>query len=71
MLSVADAHRLNDHADAHGVDVRLELFPVDTHVFHIFWAFLPEAADAVQQAGGFVRETARDAAPAARVSGGG
>jgi acetyl esterase/lipase len=55
---VADAHRLSDHADAHGVDVRFELFPVDTHVFHIFWAFLPEAADALEQAGRFVRETA-------------
>jgi acetyl esterase/lipase len=54
---IEDANRLNDHAIAHGVDVRLELYPVETHVFHIFWAFLPEAADALEQAGRFVRET--------------
>jgi acetyl esterase/lipase len=53
-----DSHQLNDRASAHGVEVRLELYPVDTHVFHIFWAFLPEAADALAQAGAFVRETA-------------
>jgi acetyl esterase/lipase len=56
-----DAHQLNDRAGAHGVQVRLELYPVDTHVFHIFWAFLPEAADALEQAGAFVREAAHSA----------
>jgi len=40
---------------AHGVDVRLETYSADTHVFHVFWSFLPEAADALQQAGGFIR----------------
>jgi hypothetical protein len=29
---------------------------VDTHDFHIFWSFLPEAASAMRQAGRFVRE---------------
>jgi epsilon-lactone hydrolase len=53
---VVDAHRLAEHAGQCGVDVRLELYPVATHDFHIFWSFLPEAADAVRQAGGFVRE---------------
>ena len=38
------------------MDSRLELFPVETHVFHIFWAFLPEAVDALRQVGDFVRE---------------
>jgi epsilon-lactone hydrolase len=57
-----DAHRLTDRARSHGVDARLELYPVDTHVFQIFWSFLPEAADALHQAGRF----ARDVATAAR-----
>jgi acetyl esterase/lipase len=53
-----DAHQLTDHANAHGVDVSLQLYPVDTHDFHLFWAFLPEAADALQQAGDFIRGNA-------------
>jgi monoterpene epsilon-lactone hydrolase len=51
-----DAQALADRARAHGVDVRLELYPVSTHVFQIFWSFLPEASDALHQAGLFVRE---------------
>jgi monoterpene epsilon-lactone hydrolase len=54
-LVIEDAHGLQDRARAHGVDSRLELYPVETHVFHIFWAFLPEAADALAQAGEFIR----------------
>jgi epsilon-lactone hydrolase len=53
-----DAHRLTDRARSHGVDARLELYPVDTHVFHFFWSFLPEAADALHQAGRFAHEVA-------------
>lgn len=30
-------------ARSHGVAAHLELFPVNTHVFHLFWSFLPEA----------------------------
>ena len=52
-----EARELTDHAQDCGVDARFELFPVDTHDFHIFWSFLPEAAQALQQAGRFVRET--------------
>jgi monoterpene epsilon-lactone hydrolase len=51
-----DAHRLAEHAGQCGVDVTLELYPVATHDFHIFWSFLPEAADAVQRAAGFIRD---------------
>jgi acetyl esterase/lipase len=58
---VEDAHRLTEHARRHGVDVRLELYPVDTHDFQIFWSFLPEAAEAVEQAGRFASAT-REAA---------
>ena len=52
-----EARELADHAQDCGVDARFELFGVDTHDFHIFWSFLPEAAQALQQAGRFVRET--------------
>jgi hypothetical protein len=43
------------------VDARLQLFPVDAHAFHLFWSFLPEAADAIEAAGAFIRETANGA----------
>ena len=55
-FSVEDAHRLAERARQHGVDVRLELYPVATHDFQVFWSFLPEAADALQQAGRFARD---------------
>lgn len=51
-----DAHRLAEHARGCGVDVRFELYPVATHDFHVFWSFLPEASDALEQAGAFVRD---------------
>jgi monoterpene epsilon-lactone hydrolase len=51
-----EARQLTDRARDHGVEARLELYPVATHVFHTFWSFLPEAADALEQAGAFVRE---------------
>ncbi|HSU07640.1 MAG TPA: alpha/beta hydrolase fold domain-containing protein [Pseudonocardia sp.] len=53
-----DAHRLVEHATGCGVDVQFELYPVTTHDFHVFWSFLPEAADALEQAGVFVRRVA-------------
>jgi epsilon-lactone hydrolase len=55
---VEDARRLADRARRHGVDARLELYPVETHVFQFFWSFLPEAADAMNEAGRFAREVA-------------
>jgi monoterpene epsilon-lactone hydrolase len=65
---VVDAHRLADHAEKHGVDTRLELYPVPTHDFHVFWSFLPEAAEALQQIGRFAKER-RAAAEAQAPSG--
>jgi epsilon-lactone hydrolase len=47
------ARQLTDHARGQGVDARLELYSADVHTFHIFWSFLPEAADAIHQAGRF------------------
>jgi epsilon-lactone hydrolase len=52
-----EAKQLTARARDHGVDARLDLYPVDTHVFHTFWSFLPEAADALQQAGRFIRDS--------------
>jgi epsilon-lactone hydrolase len=54
---LGEARELTDRARDCGVDARFELFPVDTHDFHIFWSFLPEAAQAVAQAGRFARDT--------------
>jgi epsilon-lactone hydrolase len=51
-----DAHQLVDRVQAHGGEARLELYPVATHDFHIFWSFLPEAADALDHAGRFLRQ---------------
>ena len=59
-----DAHRLTDRARDHGVDVRLELYPAGTHDFHLFWSFLPEAGDAVERAGRFVRDATSRERPA-------
>ena len=52
-----DANALADRARDHGVDARLELYSVDAHVFQLFWSFLPEAAEAVEAAGRFVRDS--------------
>jgi acetyl esterase/lipase len=57
-LVVVDAHRLAARARDQGVDVHLELYPADTHDFQVFWSFLPEASDALKQAGRFAREVA-------------
>lgn len=55
---VADAELLAARAEAQGVDVRLELYPVQAHAFQLFWSFLPEAADAFEAAGEFIRDVA-------------
>jgi monoterpene epsilon-lactone hydrolase len=55
---LADARALASRARDHGVDVRLQLFPVDAHAFQLFWPFLPEAANAIETAGAFIREAA-------------
>lgn len=56
-----DAYALADHAREHGVDVHFELYPVNTHDFQLFWSFLPEAAEAIDHAGQFVRRVAEAA----------
>jgi epsilon-lactone hydrolase len=53
---LAGCKALAERARRQGVDARLELYPVDAHVFQLFWSFLPEATEAVEAAGRFVRE---------------
>lgn len=53
---VGQARRLAEEACEQDVDARLELYPVATHGFHLFWTFLPEAARALDQAGRFIRD---------------
>jgi epsilon-lactone hydrolase len=71
-----DANALADRAREHGVDARLDLYSVDAHVFQLFFSFLPEAAEALQKAGRFVREVTPSAqlpaatAPRARAASG-
>jgi acetyl esterase/lipase len=55
---VADAELLAARGEAQGVEVRLELYPVQAHAFQLFWSFLPEAADAFEAAGDFIRDVA-------------
>jgi epsilon-lactone hydrolase len=50
-----EAHLLVEAGSAAGVDITLELYPVPTHDFHVFWTFLPEAADALQRGGDFLK----------------
>jgi acetyl esterase/lipase len=65
-----EAQALAVHAREHGVDARLELFPVATHVFQVFWTFLPEATEALESAGRFAREVADHPAAAAAAGAG-
>jgi acetyl esterase/lipase len=51
-----ESEKVAERARDDGVEARLELYPVDAHIFHHFWSFLPEAADALDAAGRFVRE---------------
>jgi len=50
-----EAQLLARHATECGVDARIRVYPVPTHDFHIFWSFLPEARDAIDEIGRFVR----------------
>ena len=65
-----EAEALGRDARHAGVDVRAERYAADTHIFHMFFPFLPEAADAVGQAGGFLADLLRPA-PSATASGDG
>ena len=49
---LGEAQALNKRARAHAVQTELQLYPVDAHGFHLFWSFLPEAAEALDAAVG-------------------
>jgi len=51
-----DSTRLAEKAKAAGVDVTLELWDEMIHVWQIFAARLPEARQAIDRIGGFIRE---------------
>jgi acetyl esterase/lipase len=50
-----EAQLLARHATQCGVDAQITVYPVPTHDFHVFWSFLPEARDAIDELGRFVR----------------
>lgn len=53
-----EAQLLARHATQCGVETSITVYPVPTHDFHVFWSFLPEARDAIDQLGRFVRTVA-------------
>jgi acetyl esterase/lipase len=57
-----DARRLAERAKAAGVDTTLEEWPDMIHVWHLFGSFLPEAQEASDRIGEFVRERTGQAA---------
>jgi len=53
-----EAQLLAKRAEECGVSTTITVYPVPTHDFHVFWSFLPEAIDALEQAGQFIRALA-------------
>jgi epsilon-lactone hydrolase len=65
-----EAQLLAQHAIQCGVEARITVYPVPTHDFHIFWSFLPEARNAIDEIGRFVRTaTSTPEEPAAGLPG--
>ena len=60
-LAAPESQRFADLARASEVDVKLDLYPAETHDFHLFWSFLPEASDALHQAGAFLASSGESA----------
>jgi acetyl esterase/lipase len=50
-----EAQLLARHAAQCGVEATISVYPVPTHAFHVFWSFLPEARQAIDEIGRFVR----------------
>ncbi len=51
-----DSTRIAERAKQAGVDATLEVWPEMPHVFHAFAPFLPEATQAIERIGAFVRK---------------
>ncbi len=49
-----EAQLLAKHGKECGVDTKIRIFPVATHTFHLFWTFLPEAMDALDDIGRYI-----------------
>ena len=67
-----EAQLLAQHATQCGVKASITVYPVPTHDFHIFWSFLPEARNAIDEIGRFVRtvtSTPRSPPPASPADG--
>lgn len=54
-ILLSDSTRLAERARAAGVEVELQVWPELWHVFHLFAPALPEANDALERIGHFVR----------------
>jgi acetyl esterase/lipase len=50
-----DSKRLAERAKRYGVDVTLEVWPDMIHVWQLFAAVLPEARQAIEHIGAFMR----------------
>ncbi|MFD3704517.1 alpha/beta hydrolase fold domain-containing protein [Nocardia sp. NPDC058658] len=48
---------LFERAKACGVDITLETYAAEEHVFHAFWSILPDADEALERAGTFAKST--------------
>jgi acetyl esterase/lipase len=55
-ILLSDSTRLAEQAGATGVEVKLKVWPEMWHVFHCFAPYLPEARQAIEEVGAFVRE---------------
>ncbi len=53
-VRTAEGERLAARARAHDVPVTVQTYPVAAPAFHLYWSFLPEAADALDAIGRFV-----------------
>ena len=61
-----DMRRLAEQAETYGVEVVAELYTADTHVFQLFWSFLPEAQQAMTRIGEFTAQIRATGAASAR-----
>jgi acetyl esterase/lipase len=59
-ILLSDSTRLAECAQDAGVDVTLEVWPGMWHVWHFFAPLLPEAQQAIEKIGSFVRENKRE-----------
>jgi epsilon-lactone hydrolase len=55
-LGLPDARLFTERARAAGVDATLEVWPDMVHVWHAFAARVPEAADAIERVGSYIRD---------------